>query len=304
MRCIAQMLCFILLADHCSVHVLGFCLGGGGGVSGVSLRREVRVVANPFMLAKKKGGGGGKKKKGGGGNQKQSGFAWAQNFELKPTEAAALRELAEQTAQAYKTRTGRDLHRDLASAQDVPKSLWAIPKAVLILREEGGSVVCAYANPAACETYGFPAKDGYKSLIDKPLDELAAQLADGSKFESGYSKKVAVRCAETGEPISVTLVDADRWSVEKMAIVDGKLGTEKLGVAYSWSSWELADGTICKPGGERIELEIDPDEAQAAVDAQAALVRKLKEEDGLENGEPAVKEAVAELLRLKSLAPN
>ena len=37
------------------------------------------------------------------------------------------------------------------------------------------------------------------------------------------------------------------------------------------------------------------------VDEQSALVRKLKEVDGLTNGDAAVKEAVAELLRLKAL---
>ena len=41
----------------------------------------------------------------------------------------------------------------------------------------------------------------------------------------------------------------------------------------------------------------------AAVAAQGALVRKLKEVDGLTNGDAAVKEAVAELKRLKALVP-
>ena len=79
------------------------------------------------MLAKKKGGG----KKGGKKNQKQSGFAWASNFELKPTESAALRELVETAVTTYKTRTGKDLHRDLLTkpGADVPKAVWGCPNA-------------------------------------------------------------------------------------------------------------------------------------------------------------------------------
>ena len=39
----------------------------------------------------------------------------------------------------------------------------------------------------------------------------------------------------------------------------------------------------------------------SAVDAQAAVIRSLKEGDGLGNADPQVKAAVAELLRLKAL---
>ena len=42
-------------------------------------------------------------------------------------------------------------------------------------------------------------------------------------------------------------------------------------------------------------------EIQAKIDAQAAVVRDLKEEQGLGNSDPEVKAAVTELLRLKAL---
>ena len=42
---------------------------------------------------------------------------------------------------------------------------------------------------------------------------------------------------------------------------------------------------------------------RAAVDAQAAEVRRLKDEEGLGNKDPQVAAAVAELLRLKALLP-
>ena len=251
------------------------------------------------MLAKKKKGGGGKQKKGGG--KKQSGFAWAQNFELKPTESAALRELAEVTASAYRARTGKVLHRSLDTASDLPKALWSAPVCIMVVNEgESGGATVAYANPAAAEAYGHEAKDGYKQLMDGPTT-LAASLADG-KYESGYSKKLTVSAGDS-ETATIMLRDAERWVLEKMAVVDGKLDSERLGLAYAWHSWELEDGTTCKPGGERIAPEIDPAEVQAALDAQAALIRKMKEEDGLTNQDDEVQDAVAELKRLKALLP-
>ena len=74
-------------------------------------------------------------------------------------------------------------------------------------------------------------------------------------------------------------------------------------MCYAWERWELADGTTCKPGGERIAPSIDPADVAAALDVQAALVRRLKEEEGLTNADAEVKVAVAELLRLKALLP-
>ena len=46
-----------------------------------------------------------------------------------------------------------------------------------------------------------------------------------------------------------------------------------------------------------------PNQVRAAVDAQAAEVRRLKDEEGLGNKDPQVAAAVAELLRLKALLP-
>ena len=51
----------------------------------------------------------------------------------------------------------------------------------------------------------------------------------------------------------------------------------------------------------RQAAEQDPAEVAAAIEAQGALIRKMKEEDGLTNDDEPVKEAVAELLRLKAL---
>ena len=95
---------------------------------------------------------------------------------------------------------------------------------------------------------------------------------------------------------------AKRWAISKMAVVDGELVTEDQGVGYAFSTWvREEDGALCKPGGVVEAPPIDPAEIQAKIDTQAAVVRDLKEEQGLGNSDPEVKAAVAELLRLKAI---
>lgn len=59
----------------------------------------------------------------------------------------------------------------------------------------------------------------------------------------------------------------------------------------------LEDATICAPGGVRRQPEMSEAELEAAIQAQAIVVRKLKEVDGLTNSDPPVAEGVAELKR-------
>ena len=251
------------------------------------------------MLAKKKGG----KKKGGGG-PKQSGMAWAQNFEIKPTESNELRELAETAVSTYKTRTGKVMHRIFDRGGDVPKALWTLPLCVMVVKEKEGASVVTYANQAAVEAHELPTSDGYKKVMDAPT-VLPAKLE--GKFDSGYSKKIALKseggAADDAEAAAkkITVLDADRYALEKMAVVDGKIATERIGIVYAWEAWELEDGTTCKPGGVREAPAIDPAEVEAAVEAQGAKIRALKGEGGLTNQDPEVVEAVAELQRLKAL---
>ena len=133
------------------------------------------------MLAKK---GGGKKKKGGGGNQKQSGFAWASNFEVKPFESSELRALADTVANAHQSRSGKPLHASLVGASDQPKKLWTAPVAVLVAKEAEGGAVCSYANRAALEAYGLG--DAHAELIEKPI-ELPGTME--KKYESSYRRR-------------------------------------------------------------------------------------------------------------------
>ena len=261
------------------------------------------------MLAKKKGGGGKK----GGKQKKDSGFAWASNFELKPFESSELRALAETVVNAYQTRTGKPLDASLVGANDLPKKLWSLPVAVLVATagvaateadaeaaiegeeasEQAGAVsVCKYVNLAALEAYGLTGDD-YSKLIGQPTE---LPPASGEKYQSGYAKKLK------GGAEAFTF-EGSRWVLEKAAVVDGKLAMESLGVAYAFDEWQIADGTICSPGGVRRAPALLPEEVPAAVDAQALEVRRLKDE-GLGNKDPQVAAAVAELLRLKALLPQ
>lgn len=285
-----------------------------------------RHTPPPQLLAKKKGGGGKKGGKGGKGKgAKQSGFAWASSFELKPFEASALREMAEQGCRTYQTRTGQPLDPVLSDAADLPKALWTLPVAFVIVgpsaqakeasggpppaappeEEEadaadapadGAAVdeaaaaepVYLYANLAAIEALGFA---DWQTCIGAAA-ELPEDMAE--KYQSGYQKKVGKK--------KVMLLDASRWCIEKAAVQDGKLVTSRVGLCYAWREWEDAEGMICEPGGKRREPDLTPEEIEAALEAQGVEVRRLKEEEGLGNQDPQVKEAVAELLRLKALA--
>ena len=243
---------------------------------------------------------------------------WASNFEIKPVDSASLRELVELTVSTYRTRTGKSLHASLErGTPDVPKTVWAAPLCVMVVRaSEADGTIVTYANPAAAEAHGLTAGDGYKALIESATT-LPAALSE-KKYESGYAKKVQLRAAvaaaaeaaaadeavsaEGGSAGSFTVRGAERWALEKMTVVDGKLANEPVGLAYAWDCWELSDGTTCEPGGKRKAPTGEPADAQAAVDAQAEAVRALKA-SGLTNADDEVQEAVAELKRLKAKLP-
>jgi len=260
---------------------------------------------SPKLLAKKKGGGG-KKKKGGKGG-KQSGFAWASSFELKPWESSALREFAVLCCRTFKTRTGKPLHPALADAADVPKALWTLPVACVIVgppteaassdallpaaddaAEAASEAVYVYANLAAIEALGFA---DWQSAIGAP-SALPEEMS--KKYESGYSKKAGLR--------PVTLLDASRWVLEKAGVEGGKLVTSRVGLCYAWSEWQDEYGFVCEPGGNRRTPDPTPEELAVAIEEKGAEVRRLKEQEGLGNKDPQVQEAVAALLSLKAAA--
>lgn len=259
-----------------------------------------RISLNPVCLAKKKKSGGGKKSQ--KGNNKKSGFEWASTFETKPTESAAMREITELAVSSFRTRTGKILDEKLSMANDIPKALWSADTAVLVIGppatseleqdEDGSEGTVLYANLAACEACGVGAE--WNKLIGSK-SELPATMSE-KKYQASYQKKLR------SAGVLLKPETCSRWSLEKMALSDGKLSVQTIGIAYSFGEWWKEDGTCCKPGGVQIAPAMDPAEVEAALEAQAAEVRRLKEEQGLTNKDPEVMAAVAELLRLKQAA--
>lgn len=259
------------------------------------------------VLFAKKGG----KKKGAGGknkNKKQSGFAWAQDFTLAPFESSEGRSLSSLLCSSYESRTGKSLDGELRGAADLPKVLWKSRAACVLVVAEGPEPV-RYANVAALECLGisegtFGELVGAKSFAGGSVD-FPGKMA--KKYESGYTKKVFRANSdvsdETGaRKIDITICDACRWTLEKATLVDGKFVAESAGVAYAWSSWTEGDETV-NVDGTRMTV-VDPEKIQERIEEQGALVRKLKEEDGLGNKDPAVMAAVATLLKLKAMLPE
>ena len=269
-------------SQHCVVadmRALALLLALASAAAWTAPRRP-----RPASLALAAKGKKGKKGKKGGGQKKQSGMEWALNFEVMPYDSVGLRQLAEESANAFQARTGTAL---VDGGGDVAKALWAAPAAVLIAAppsDDTPSAHVGYANEAGCEFLG-----GKHGDVIGAATELATALEKG--YDGKYEKKVGGR----------TMRGAKRWQIDRMAVVDGALATEVVGVGYVFDSWLLEDGRVGEPGGVVSEPPADPVEVAAKIEAQGALIRDLKETQGLGNKSPEVVDAVAELLRLKAI---
>lgn len=263
------------------------------------------------LFAKKKKGKKQKSKK------KDSGFAWATSFASKPFESASLRDLASTACATFEGRTGKPLDEEMRTSLDVPKTLWNAPLGCVIVGEDpadgeasAAGPIIHYANIAALEMVGLkpdqfdqllatkdPRSGEWKvpEKVNKYLN-LPSSMKGDKAFESGYKKKV-VKGGDNG--VDISLENAQRWIVERSALIDGKFATEALGIAYAWNSWVEEDDTVCRPGGVR-EAKIDSGNLEEKIKAQGALIRELKEVRGLGNKDPEVSGAVQELLRLKA----
>mmetsp|Transcript_11622 Transcript_11622/g.20607 ORF Transcript_11622/g.20607 Transcript_11622/m.20607 type:complete len:323 (-) Transcript_11622:373-1341(-) len=267
-----------------------------------------------------------KKKKSSKNNNKKSGFAWASSFKLKPFEAQATRELVANALASFQGRTGQPL-LDVGTSTDIPKLLWDEPNlAILIVDEvlaetappnEGGVVVVKYANKAALETVGLP-PDEYERLLTEP-DGTAPSDQNGKQviainlpttmtdklFQKNYTKKMVKGDKEKDDDNDITIMEAQRWVIERSSFLGGKFVSTTVGVAYAWNEWMIGDLVVASPGGVRREQLVGVDSSsslQDRIDAQGAAIRELKQgEQGLGNKDPQVMSAVAELLRLKSL---
>jgi hypothetical protein len=178
-----------------------------------------------------------------------------------------------------------------------------------------------YANAAALETVGLrpdqfdqfmASTDNMGNIVKIPENAIPIDLpwefkGDGNKkkYESGYKKKI-LRGQDGGgasgsgaEKQDIAIVNAQRWSMERSILVDGKFKTETLGLAYAWSEWLQGEKIICRAGGIRKEA-VDIGLLEEKIQAQGAAIRELKQVQGFGNKDPKVVEAVEELLRLKA----
>jgi len=281
-----------------------YMVGQFGSLS-FSSSKKCDSISTSALFAKKKKG---KKNK---SQKKETGFAWANSFTLKPFESTSLRDLASTACATFEGRTGKPLTEELGRSSDVPKTLWNAPLACVIVGEghgdgeldNAGSMI-QYANIAALKTVGLQ-PDQFEQLLAtkdpksgewevsanvKKFIDLPSSMKGDKSYESGYKKKM-VKGGE--DAVDITIENAQRWILEKSAIIDGKFATETLGVAYTWSSWVEGDDTLSTPGS------ISDFEEQIKV--QGAVIRELKEVQGLGNKDPEVSNAVQELLRLKAL---
>jgi hypothetical protein len=267
------------------------------------VRQRYQSSTSPLFAKKKKKKGGG-----GGGKQKKGGFEWASSFTLKPQEATITRELASSAAASFKARTGKSLAPELdGGVMDAPKALWDASVACMVVDQEDGATVVKYANAAALETVGLKPNE-FEKLYSTSIKEeerqqlkpvvtvdLPSVMNGDKKYESGYKKKMLKR--EDGDDI--TIIGGHRWALEKSALTpEGKFETTSLGVAYAWNEWLVGDDIIYSPGGST-RIAVDPAKLEEEVAAKAAHIRSLKEDQGLNNKDPEVVEAVEELLALK-----
>ena len=107
--------------------------------------------------------------------------------------------------------------------------------------------------------------------------------------------------AETGEPSGASTILTYDATLRKAGIApkDAILLTPAALASKAGLSLLAAPATAAAPAEAAAP---QADNLEDAVAAQGALVRKLKEDDGLTNADPAVQAAVAELKRLKGLA--
>ena len=284
-------------------------------------------VSSVALFAKKKKGKTSPKQ------QKKGGFEWASSFVLQPYEAKAVRELAATAVASFKGRAGHHLIQELETSADIPKILWNAPAMACVIVRPGDAdasqTMVQYANIAALETVGLKPKE-FQELFstgappaappkeEEETDEVVADeqpptdltstttiqlnlppvMKGDTKFERGYSKKMLKQDDSKGGDI--TIINAYRWDLEKSTLVGGKFVTTSVGVAYAWSEWMVGETLLCRPGGVQEVVE-DLGDLDDKIAQQGAVIRGLKENQGLGNKDPQVVAAVAELLRLRSL---
>lgn len=211
----------------------------------------------------------------------------------------------------------RPLFEEEIEISEAAKALWDAPFAVLAHDTSDPEPLFVYGNSAAMRLF----ETSWEELIGTPStrsadreeaiqSDRAAALA--SALENGFIDDYeGWRRSFQGTRFKIS-----RATVFNVEAPSG----ERVGQAAILRAWEYEDGTVGGPAapeqnvedrqeiifGESALSPVTPEvsgealeEATAAVEAQAAVVRELKETGGLKNSDAQVQEAVALLLELK-----
>ncbi|KAL4422185.1 hypothetical protein ABPG77_006426 [Micractinium sp. CCAP 211/92] len=258
-------------------------------------RRQLHVVA-----AKKGGKKGGGQKKGPGSlmNPPKPAEPWLQT-------SVIMQNLL--MIESHSRKTGRPMFAEEVEIHEVAERVWNAPFAVLAHDiEEGQPNRFCYGNKKALELF--------ECTWDELIGTESTQSAEGDAQVQGDREQALARAMEKGFIDDYSgwrkSFKGKRFQISRTTLfnVEAPSG-EVLGQAVTIREWEYEDGT---KGGEGVDPAAaataagaaPPDAAalaaaEAAVAAQGALVRSLKEEQGLSNSSPEVQDAVARLLQLK-----
>lgn len=205
-------------------------------------------------------------------------------------------------AQSFYQTTGRPILEDEIDISMASKALYEAPFALLAHDTSEPEPVFVYGNNAALnlfectweELIGTPSSKSAdpNKEIQSERSELLAQVLDKGHID-GYTG-----WRRTFQGKSFRITDATVFNVSSPP-------GERIGQAAMITKWEFEDGTEGGVGVKPAQDVQDTGSRQSKgileleVEEQAALVRQLKENQGLKNSDPLVKEAVAVLLHKK-----
>ena len=210
--------------------------------------------------------------------------------------------------ESYFRKTQRPLFTEEIDISKASQALWEAPFAVVAHDASEPEPLFVYANAKALDLFetdweqftgGIPSTRSADP--EKEVQEERTALLN-KVLEQGYCDDYqGWRRSFKGA----------RFKISKATVfnVDSPSG-QRVGQAAVIREWEYEDG---RKGGENgdvhppIEDAVVEDmikDAEAAVQAQAAVVRRLKEEEGLTNGDEQVRDAVQILLERKQVVES
>lgn len=235
----------------------------------------------------------------------------------KPYEATATVMQSLTICGSYKDKTGDKLLDGTILVQEAAETLWNAP---FVCASHDASDVFNYGNKAALslwqlswdEFVGLPSTKSAED--DQTVQSERRELLDRAA-KDGYIKDYSgIRQTSDGRKFKIN--GATVWTITDK---DGnKTGQAVRFDTFSWvgDDGEEEEMMVCE-GGEIVSKksiaadaasdpkdvpsEAEVAEASAAVEAQAAEVRRLKEEDGLDNSSPEIQAGVASLMEKKAV---